>query len=76
VQTDAALNPGNSGGPLLATDTGDVIGLVDLGTAANGTSFAVSAAVAQPLLRLLFYGLTWMFPPGIPSDSGTSVFPR
>lgn len=51
VQTDAALNPGNSGGPLLATDTGQVIGLVDLGTSANGTSFAVSANVAGPLLQ-------------------------
>jgi S1-C subfamily serine protease len=51
VQTDAALNPGNSGGPLLATDTGQVIGLVDLGTSANGTSFAVSAGVAGPLLQ-------------------------
>jgi S1-C subfamily serine protease len=51
VQTDAALNPGNSGGPLLATDTGDVVGLVDLGSEANGTSFAVSAEVAKPLLQ-------------------------
>ena len=52
VQTDAAVNPGNSGGPLLATDTGDVVGLVDLGTtAANGLAFAVSAQVAQPLLH-------------------------
>lgn len=52
VQTDAAVNPGNSGGPLLATDTGQVVGLVDLGTTqANGISFAVSAAVAAPLLN-------------------------
>jgi S1-C subfamily serine protease len=52
VQTDAAVNPGNSGGPLLATDTGKVIGLVDLGSEqANGISFAVSSGVAGPLLR-------------------------
>jgi S1-C subfamily serine protease len=51
VQTDAAVNPGNSGGPLLSIDTGDVVGLVDLGTTqANGIAFAVSAQVAQPLL--------------------------
>lgn len=52
VQTDAAVNPGNSGGPLLATDSGQVIGLVDLGTEqANGISFAVAAPVAAPLLK-------------------------
>ncbi len=50
VQTDAAVNPGNSGGPLI-TDTGTVVGLVDLGTnQANGLAFAVSASVAKPLL--------------------------
>lgn len=51
IQTDAALNPGNSGGPLLALDTGRVVGLIDLGDAeAHGISFAVSASVAGPLL--------------------------
>jgi S1-C subfamily serine protease len=51
VQTDAAVNPGNSGGPLLSLDSGDVVGLVDLGTnEANGIGFAVSAQVAEPLL--------------------------
>ena len=51
VQTDAAVNPGNSGGPLM-TDVGQVIGLVDLGTdQANGLAFAVSAAVAGPLVE-------------------------
>jgi S1-C subfamily serine protease len=52
VQTDAAVNPGNSGGPLLSIDSGDVVGLVDLGTShANGIAFAVSAQVAGPLLQ-------------------------
>jgi S1-C subfamily serine protease len=52
VQTDAAVNPGNSGGPLLSLDDGQVLGLVDLGTnMANGIGFAVSAQVAAPLLQ-------------------------
>lgn len=51
IQTDAAVNPGNSGGPLI-TDIGTVVGLVDLGTnQANGLAFAVSSAVASPLIR-------------------------
>lgn len=51
VQTDAAVNPGNSGGPLM-TDSGLVVGLVDLGTSqANGLAFAVSAQIAGPLLQ-------------------------
>jgi serine protease Do len=50
VQTDAAVNPGNSGGPLLSTSSDDVVGLVDIGTEANGIGFAVSASVAEPLL--------------------------
>jgi hypothetical protein len=50
VQTDAALNHGNSGGPLLATDTGEVGGLFDIGSNFNGISFAVSSQVAKPLL--------------------------
>jgi hypothetical protein len=51
VQTDAAVNPGNSGGPLMA-DNGSVVGLVDLGTSqANGLAFAVSSLVAGPLLQ-------------------------
>ena len=41
-QTDAALNPGNSGGPLLNRD-GDVIGIITFGIAkAEGVAFALS----------------------------------
>jgi S1-C subfamily serine protease len=50
IQTDAALNPGNSGGPLLEADTGTVVGLVDIGSYAHGISFAVSSSVAKALI--------------------------
>jgi serine protease Do len=53
VQTDAAVNHGNSGGPLISLDSGKVVGLVDIGTTqANGVAFAVSSQVAQPLLHV------------------------
>jgi len=52
VQTDAAVNFGNSGGPLISAESGEVVGIVDLGTTeANGIAFAVSAEVAAPLLQ-------------------------
>jgi S1-C subfamily serine protease len=63
VQTDAAVTPGNSGGPLLSRESGQVVGLVDLGTtAANGIAFAVSAKVAAPLFR------AWAQAPQSPSQ--------
>jgi V8-like Glu-specific endopeptidase len=52
IQTDAAVNRGNSGGPLLAVKSGEVVGIVDLGsTELNGIAFAVSGAVASSLVN-------------------------
>ena len=52
IQTDAAVNQGNSGGPLLSTESGNLVGLVDLtASGANGIAFAVSARVASPLVE-------------------------
>jgi S1-C subfamily serine protease len=51
VQTDAAMNPGNSGGPLIESGTGRVLGLADLkNLSGSGLGFAVSARTAAPLL--------------------------
>jgi hypothetical protein len=52
IQTDAAVSPGNSGGPLLVPGSKEVVGLVDLdATTADGIALAVSAEVARPLLE-------------------------
>jgi S1-C subfamily serine protease len=78
VQTDAAVNPGNSGGPLLRVDSGEAIGLVDLTTRGDvhGIAFAVSSQVADPLLK------AWRAAPqpislascdGFPGSSGSTA---
>ncbi|MBX0294413.1 S1C family serine protease [Haloarcula nitratireducens] len=51
IQTDAAVNPGNSGGPLVNLD-GDVLGVINSGGGDN-VAFAISAALCRRVVPAL-----------------------
>ena len=74
--TDAAVSPGNSGGPLL-NRCGEVMGLVVskiVGTGVEGISYAVSETVVQPTLpKLRVAGPSNSF--SSPSGTGGGALP-
>lgn len=53
IQTDAALNPGNSGGPLIDVDEGDVVGVNRAKQDAENIGFAVSSEIADTVGKSL-----------------------
>ena len=56
IQTDAAANPGNSGGPMIST-SGEVLGILTFGyRETEGLSFAISAETVQERIPEMLAG--------------------
>ncbi|WP_374307971.1 S1C family serine protease [Methylocella sp.] len=75
IQTDAALNPGNSGGPLVAS-SGEVVGInTAIIAGAQGICFAVAANTARFVLgELVMHGRVRRAYLGV--GAGTIALPR
>lgn len=76
IQTDAAINSGNSGGGLFDASTGALIGIVNAGyksSAAQGLSFAIPCGTVKAIMdKLLDKGyVEGNFDFGVTFDAGT-----
>jgi len=75
LQTDAALNPGNSGGPLIDEKTGDIVGINAAGlskSTTEGMNFAVPIKLACTIVDLLKQGKN-PAPPILPITLATTL---
>jgi serine protease Do len=76
LQTDAQLNPGNSGGPLLTGANGvvHVVGITTgVSTQAAGVSFAIAMSYARPIIEALSGGANrhWL---GVDMEPNTPAY--
>ena len=54
IQVDAALNPGNSGGPIVDEESGDLVGVANMkldSSISEGTNFAIKASTIENFLN-------------------------
>ncbi len=54
IQVDAALNPGNSGGPIVDEGTGDLVGVANMkldASISEGTNFAIKSSTIENFLN-------------------------
>ncbi|MEO0191356.1 MAG: trypsin-like peptidase domain-containing protein [candidate division WOR-3 bacterium] len=56
IQTDAALNPGNSGGPLISLRDGKVIGVCTIKDYGEGLSWALAIDQLKPIMDQVIKG--------------------
>lgn len=78
IQTDASMNPGSSGGPLLLAN-GEVVGILtyrteeDLGRVVDGVGFAISKQTIRSILTRLRDGHRVSLPTPTPIPTPTAI---